>query len=334
MTEETPEPAIVLDLAPSLEQSLFDAESLARLEALGTVTRTTPGIDGDAERRLQADVLVTGWGSAPLPARRGGGWRLRFIAHSAGTVRHLVPKSLLSDGIRLTHASAAMARSVAETALWFTIGQLRSMHIVEKAMRQRHDWEPARSPGLGRTVEGTRIGVIGASRVGRVYIELVRALGATVVVHDPYLSDEEARQLGVLATPLETLLRTCFVVALHAPVTDETRGMLGAERLAMMPDGGILVNTARSALCDTAALTAELRQGRLSASLDVFDDEPLPADSELWDLPNVVLTPHIAGATHQGYRLQGRTVVDETEAYLQGRPLAHEIHASAYDRLA
>ncbi|WP_181765956.1 hydroxyacid dehydrogenase [Streptomyces albidus (ex Kaewkla and Franco 2022)] len=328
----TGKPAITLDLAPSLEATLFDEELLARLASLGTLTRTVPG--GDTARRQQADILVTGWGSSPLPAARADAGRVRFIAHSAGSVRHLVPKSLLSDGVRLTHASAGMARSVAEAALYFTLGQLRSMHHVDRAMRAAHDWEEARSPGLGRTVSGTRIGVVGASRVGRVYIELVRALGATVAVYDPYLSAEEAEQLGVSLMPLETLLRSCPVVALHAPVTDETRGMLTAERLALIPEGGILVNTARSALLDTAALTRMLREGLFSASLDVFDDEPLPADSELWDLPGVVLTPHIAGATHHSHRSQGTIVVEEIERHVQGRPLLHEVLPETYDRLA
>jgi phosphoglycerate dehydrogenase-like enzyme len=330
----TGKPKIVLDLAQSLEVTLFDAVLLDRLGALGALTRTTPGAEADAAARLDADILVTGWGSAPLPAHSADAGRIRLIAHSAGTVRRLVPKSLLGDGIRLTHASAGMARSVAETALYFTLGLLRSLHGVDQAMRGQRDWRQAESFGLGRTVAGTRIGVIGASRVGRVYIELVRALGATVVVHDPYLSEEEAEQLGVDTVPLDMLLRTCPVVALHAPVTDETRGMLSAERLAMIPDGGILVNTARSALLDSAALSATLRAGRLSAALDVFDDEPLPGDSELWDLPNVVLTPHIAGATLHSRQLQGKIVVEEIERHVQGLPLVHEIHPSTYDRLA
>ncbi|MFC4496280.1 hydroxyacid dehydrogenase [Streptomyces ovatisporus] len=327
----TGRPRIAVDLAPSLEESLFDAALLDRLESVGTLVRTA---GTDTALRRQADILVTGWGTPPLPPRRAGTGRIRFIAHSAGTVRPLVPKSLLAEGVRLTHASAGMARSVAEAALYFTIGQLRSLHRVEHAMRHGRDWQEAGSYGPGRTVAGTRVGVIGASRVGRIYIELVRALGAAVAVSDPYLSEQEAVRLGVRLMPLDELLRSCPVIALHAPVTEETRGMLDAERLAMIQDGGILVNTARSALLDTAALTRMLREGRLSASLDVFDDEPLPQESELWELPDAVLTPHIAGATLDSRRHQGTIVVEEIERYVRGLPLEHEIHVAAYDRLA
>jgi phosphoglycerate dehydrogenase-like enzyme len=118
---------------------------------------------------------------------------------------------------------------------------LRSLHGVDRAMHGKHDWVAASAFGLGRTIAGTRIGVVGASRVGRIYIELVRAAGAEVVVHNPYFSEEAARELGVRLAGLDELLRTSPVVALHAPVTDEIRGMLRAERLALIPDPGEVI---------------------------------------------------------------------------------------------
>lgn len=323
----TAQPTILLDLRRDREDELFDDALRARLTGLGTLVRA----EGDAGARRRADILVTGWGSAPLPAHRADTGRLRFVVHSAGTIRRLVPKSLVADGVRLSHAAAGMARSVAELALYFTLSHLRDPHTVSRTMRRDRDWRRATPAGLGQTVADTRIG---ASQVGRVYIELVRALGAVVPVYDPYLSAADAERLGVVPTPLEELLRGCPVVALHAPVTDESRGMLSAERLALIPDGGILVNTARSALLDGAALVRELRSGRLSAALDVFDEEPLPADSELWGLPNVTLTPHIGAVTLHSRRAQGAIVVEEVERFCRGAALEHEIHQATYDRLA
>ncbi|MFR9723124.1 hydroxyacid dehydrogenase [Streptomyces sp. MS19] len=323
---------IALDLRDELADDLFDAALRARLAACGAVVRT--GGSGDAAVRADADVLVTGWGTPPLPERREALGRVRLVAHSAGTVRRLVPKSLVADGVSLSHAAAGMARSVAELALWFTIGHLRSLHSVDRAMHGGRDWAAAQAVPLGTTAAGTRIGVVGASRVGRVYIELVRALGATVPVYDPYLPEAEAERLGVVPTPLDELLAGCPVVALHAPVTDETRGMLDARRLALIPDGGVLVNTARSALIDGPALVAELRSGRISAALDVFDDEPLTPGDPLWELPNVTLTPHIGAATRHSRRTQGAIVVAEIERFLRGEPLEHAIRADTYDRLA
>ena len=318
----------MLDLAPEQELNLFAEDLLARLHALGTVER----IGG--EGRLGADVLVTGWRTPALPERRAEAGRIGLVVHSAGTIRKIVPKSLIEDGVRVSQATAGMARSVAEFALHLTMSLLRSLHGVDRAMHGAHDWSGASVFGLGTTIAGTRIGVVGASRVGRIYIELVRACGAEVVVHDPFLTEAAAQELGVELAGLDELVRSCQVVALHAPVTDETRGMISAERLAMIPDGGVLVNTARSAVLDGIALERELVSGRLSAALDVFDTEPLPADSPLWGLSNVILTPHIGAVTTHSRRSQGVIVVEEIERWCRGEDLRHEVLATTYDRLA
>ena len=110
--------------------------------------------------------------------------------------------------------------------------------------------------------------------------------------------------------------------------------MIDARRLALIPDGGVLVNTARSALVDTGALLAELRTGRLSAALDVFDEEPLPADSEWWRLPNVLLTPHLGARTWHSRRAQGEVVVEEVRRYLAGLDLRYEVLPETYDLMA
>lgn len=325
------QPRIIIDIARTLEDDLFDEGLLARLDALGDVSH----IGGSGDRvRMSADVLVTGWKTPALPSRRGPDDRLRLLVHSAGTIRGLVPRSLIEDGVRVSQASAGMARSVAELALYFTLSLLRTLQGVDRQMHQNHDWAEAASFGLGRTVSSETIGVVGASRVGRLYIELVKGLGAHVKVYDPYLSEADAARLGVVLVPLDELLSSCPVVALHAPVTSETRNLLSAERLASIRDGGILINTARSAILDTAALEREVRSGRLSAALDVFDDEPLPPDSVLWGLPNVILTPHIGAVTRDSRRTQGRIVIEEIERFFAGAALENEVLVSTYDRLA
>ncbi len=317
--------ALYVDLPSELEAELFGPEELARLEGFGPVTR-----QGD---RLDADILVTGWGSRSIPADPGP--RLKLVVHSAGTIRHLIPPELL-DRVRVSQASAGMAQSVAELALFMTISRLRDLDQIDRVMTTNlrdHAWHNA-DFGLGRTLAGTTVGVIGASRVGRAYLKLVVASGAQVLLYDPYLDEREAKELGARLVPLELLLSTSAVVALHAPVTDETRLMLDARNLALIPDRGVLINTARSALVDTEALLKELRSGRISAALDVFDHEPLPADSEWWRLPNVLLTPHLGAQTWHSRRTQGAIVVDEIRRYLAGLELRHEVRADTYDLMA
>ncbi|TDD18891.1 hydroxyacid dehydrogenase [Kribbella turkmenica] len=327
-------PTIYLDLPTALEAELFADESMRRLTRLGRLVRQGEWASGGTgDSRLQADILVTGWGSRPLPAGLDSRDRLKLVVHSAGSIRRLVPQALLPSGVRVSQASAGMAQSVAELALYMTIARLRELDRVDRTMTGEHSWAAA-DFGLGHTVAGSTVGVVGASRVGRAYLKLVVALGAEVLVYDPYLDERGAKELGARLVPLETLLTQSTVVALHAPVRPETRHLIDAQRLSLIRDGGLIVNTARAALVDTRALLAELRTGRLSAALDVFDEEPLPPDSAWWRQPNVLLTPHLGARTWHSRRAQGAIVIDEIRRYLSALDLRHEVLPETYDLMA
>jgi phosphoglycerate dehydrogenase-like enzyme len=195
-------------------------------------------------------------------------------------------------------------------------------------------WKSNGALGFGPELAASQIGVVGAGLIGRLYIGKVRALGAEVAVFDPYLSEDDAAALGVERVTLAELMRTCPIVAVHAPTTPETHHMIGAAELALMADGGYLVNTARSWVVDQAALLAELRSGRLRAALDVFDEEPLPADHPYRSLENVILTPHVAGATAQTNERQGAFAVEDLRRFFAGEPLLHEVTPERYRVMA
>ncbi|HEY3504450.1 MAG TPA: hydroxyacid dehydrogenase [Actinocatenispora sp.] len=325
---------IHLSLPPEQYDEFFTAEQGDRLAALGELSRDDPARRSTAAELLAYDVVVTGWGSPLLPAVPPAPSALRLVAHAAGSVRHVVPAGLLDHGVRVTQAAAAMADAVAEFALTLCLNLLRNIHTYDRAMYTGADWSSREWGGLGGELPAQRVGVIGASRTGRSFVRMVRALGAEVTVHDPYLSEADAAEMGVTTVDLAALLSGSDVVVVHAPVTAETTGMLGAAELALIRDGGILVNTARSAVLDERALTAELVSGRLRAGLDVFDVEPLPAGHPLLHLPNVIVTPHEAGASVQSREAQGRITVDEIERFLAGQPLRHEVTRNRYDHLA
>jgi phosphoglycerate dehydrogenase-like enzyme len=181
---------------------------------------------------------------------------------------------------------------------------------------------------------GKVVGIVGASRIGRRVIELLRPFDLCVLVFDPYLPDAEAAALGVESVELDDLLARSDVVSLHAPLLPETRGLLDAGRLARLRDGAVLVNTARGGLVDTAALTRELASGRIEAVLDVTEPEVLPADSPLYDLENVLLTPHVAGSLGNETRRLGRLAVEEIERYARGEPFAHPVRLEDLARIA
>ncbi|RGC65290.1 D-3-phosphoglycerate dehydrogenase [Micromonospora sp. MW-13] len=274
----------------------------------------------------RAEVLVTSWGVPRLDAALlDRAPALRLVAHTGATVKPFVTDEVFARGVAVTQAGQGMARSVAEVALAFTLALLHRVPRFDHALHLGVDWYVAEQAPPRHEILGCPIGVVGASRTGRAYLELVRALGAEVAVADPTLTPADAAALGARLVSLDELLAGSRIVALHAPTLPETRHLIGARELALLPDGAGLVNTARSWLVDEAALVAELATRRIDAALDVFDDEPLPERHPLRGLPNALLTPHQAAATVQGRRRQGEIVVDEIARYAAGRPLAHAV---------
>jgi phosphoglycerate dehydrogenase-like enzyme len=163
---------------------------------------------------------------------------------------------------------------------------------------------------------------------------LLKAWDVDVWVSDPYLDDARAAELGVKKVSLDELFANCAIVTVQAPPTDETCRMIGARHFAMLPDNAIFVNTARSHTIDYDALLAELQSGRIQAALDVFDQEPLPSDSPFLKLENVIVTPHVAGASTQARLRQGNAIVEEFERFLAGEPLRYAVSGDMLPTMA
>ncbi|MGP3976219.1 hydroxyacid dehydrogenase [Streptomyces sp. 8N114] len=281
-----------------------------------------------------ATVLVTGWGCPPVDAAvLAAAPRLRAVLHTGGSVKGLVTPACWERGLAVSTAADANAVPVAEyTLAMILLTGKDALGLRERYRAERHFTLGLIHSGIGN--RGRRVGVIGASRIGRRVLALLRGFDVETLLFDPYTDDATAAQLGARRTGLEELLRTCDTVSVHAPETPQTRGLLDAERLALMPDGAVLINTARGSLVDTAALTRELVAGRLTGVLDVTEPEPLPPDSPLYELPNAVLTPHIAGSHGNELRRLGLGVVEELERLAAGLPLVHRVHAPDLDRVA
>ncbi|QKW10304.1 hydroxyacid dehydrogenase [Streptomyces sp. NA04227] len=329
-------PRILLSVPAHESAAFFPPDTRRDLAVLGEVTEIPPGELQDPARCAAAlaevDVLVTAWGFPRLDAQHlSMAPRLRFVMHAASSLRSLVTDVFWAARIPVSQAGAAMAPSVAGQSLAMTLALLHRLNRQDHALRSGADWEAARGTGRPCEIAGARIGVIGASRTGRPYIDSCRALGADVQVYDPYLTPGDP--LAPLATSLPELLATSDVVALHAPATDETRGMLGAAEIALIRDGGRLVNTARSSLVDMDALYEAVAAGRIDAALDVFDEEPLPRDDRWRALPNALLTAHLGGASTQSRHRAGRIVTEEIDRFLHGRELRHAVTREAMERM-
>jgi phosphoglycerate dehydrogenase-like enzyme len=332
-------PLIVLAMIPGLERSLFTEEHLTTLRAMAALPESEPAVPFDGERagRLlpDAEILLTGWGCPELStAVLDRAPKLRLIAHCAGTVKDMVTPACWERGLRVITAAEANAIPVVEyTVAAILLANKHAFHIREIYRQERRYgiWHHT-TPGIGNL--NKRIGIVGASRIGRRVIEALRPFDFTLCVYDPYFSAEEAERLGVEKLELDQLLRSSDVVTLHAPSLPETRHMIGARELALIRDGAALINTARGALIDGEALAKELSSGRIRAVIDTTEPETLPADSPLYDLPNVFLTPHIAGASGTEVYRMSSLVIEEIGRYLHGEPLQHEVRQEDIPRIA
>jgi phosphoglycerate dehydrogenase-like enzyme len=316
----------------------------ARLEGLGEVDRNRGDSNLEREEVLAriegADAVLTSWGAPRFDAELlERAPRLKLIAHAAGTIKSFVTPAAFERGVAVTHAAGVIAESVGEWALTVTLAALRRVVDFNRIMRDPNSgqrprgWGPEkREVGYGEELYGKRVGVVAASLTGRAFIRLLQPFGCEILVFDPYLSPQRAAELGVrLVADLGELMASCDVVSNHAPTTPETDGMISAGALARLRDGALFVNTARAAAIDYGALVAELQGGRIRAALDVFPREPLDDASPLRDLPNVLLSPHVAGATVESRRRLGSTMIDEMARFFAGEPLRYGVTA---ERLA
>ncbi|WP_031108436.1 hydroxyacid dehydrogenase [Streptomyces sp. NRRL S-146] len=331
-------PQALFAMAAENVPQVFPSEVLARLRTSVDIDPDLVAEDFTDPRVLDAlartEILVTGWGCPRLDETvLAAAPRLRAVLHSAGSVKSFAGPGIRERGIAVSSAAVANALPVAEYTLAMILLAGKDVLAARERMRTARTstgWGVI--PGIGN--HGRRVGVIGASRIGRRVLELLRPFDLRPVLTDPYVDEQQAAALGVPLLPLDELLRTSDIVTVHAPETPETHRMIGRRELALMPDGAVLINTARGALVDHDALVAELRAGRLTAILDVTDPEPLPADSPLYDLPGAFVTPHLAGSQGNELARLGLAVAEEAERLLAGEEPAYAVDWAALAREA
>ncbi len=245
--------------------------------------------------------------------------RLRVIAnHSVGT-DHVDLAAAKAKGVIVTNTPDVLSDATAEIAILCMLGAARRAAEGDRMTRDgRWDfWSPAFM--VGRQVTGRRFGVLGMGRVGQVTAERARGFGMEIHYHNRRRLDPALEKGAVFHDTVESLLAVSDVLSLHCPATPETRDLINERTLALLPEGAILVNTARGALVDEAALVAALKSGRLfAAGLDVFRTEP-GGNPEIAALPNVFLLPHIGSATRETRDAMGFRALDNLDAIFAGR---------------
>ena len=324
---------------------VFSDETLERLKRLFDVTFNDLGRDYTSEElatRIRGfDGLITGWGSPTLTDEVfENADRLKIIVHSAGSVKaKLLPKSVVEKyviprGICVCNAPKAIAYNVAETIIGLMIMTSHRLYDHVFNVKERGMWRDPSLPREFKTINGSVIGIVGASTVGREVIRLLKPFDCKILVYDPYLADEEAEKMGVEKVSLEDLFRRSDFISVHAPLTEETIHMIGRKHFRLMRDGAVLINTSRGKVLDQDALLEECKTGRILVALDVTDPEPLPRNSPLRRLKNVLLTPHIAGHGYYGAKKIGEMTLQALEDFFAGREVKNRVDFSRYDILA
>ncbi|HHV97253.1 MAG TPA: hydroxyacid dehydrogenase [Clostridiaceae bacterium] len=307
---------------------IFSQESLDMLSQMGElVLNEDADVNPDAQRAKElikgANIVITSWGSPKLDADiLSAAPDLELVIHAAGSVKGIVSQELWERGVRVTSSAPVLGKGVAETTLGLVIVSLKYIWKLSENVRNG-GWKEA-SDKI-REVYDVTIGVIGAGYVGRHFMKLLQSFEVEVLLYDPYVTEDEARQLGAKKVELEELLRTSDVVSIHAPSIPETNKMINRDTLKLMKDDAILINTARGSIIDEEALVEELKKGRLFACLDVTDPEPPAKDHPLRKLPNVIMTPHIAGLANTGLKRIGKFVASELRKYLNGEQMEGEV---------
>jgi D-3-phosphoglycerate dehydrogenase / 2-oxoglutarate reductase len=248
---------------------------------------------------------------------------LELIAPARGGPVNVNVSAATAAGIPVLFAPGTNARAVAEYTLGLILTECKGIARAHCSMTAG-EWQPAiyHYAASARELHRQTIGLIGFGHIGRLLAPLLHAFEMRVLIYDPYVPDEDCAALGVIKVDLPSLLRESDVVSLHARVTPETRGMMGAEQFAAMKPDAYFINTARGSLVDYDALYTALSGGHLAgAALDTFAVEPPPPDWPLLKLDNVTLTPHVAGASRETARRKAETVIIDIANYYAGRPI-------------
>lgn len=297
------------------------------LEPFGPVAEVTEASDAEdelIEALAGAQVLVTQMGPVTervLDACPG----LRLVVVCRGGPVNVNLDAAKRHDVRVCYAPGRNAAATAEFTVGLMLAALRRIPQAHDLLARQGSWEGATYytyEHSGLELEDLPVGLVGYGAVGSRVARVLGAFGARVMVHDPYVHGEIH---GLRVASLDELLRKSQVITLHARLTPETRGLVGARELALLPQGAVVVNAARGPLLDEDALCDALESGRVSsAALDTYVREPLPSDSRLHALADrVVLTPHLGGASRAVAEKAARIAAGEVGRWARGEPLAH-----------
>lgn len=308
-------------------EDFITPEIVKTLESMGEViwnTSTEQLSSTELKHKLKdVDVCVTGWGCPRFEKSvLEGAQKLQLIAHTGGSVAPIVSDCLYDRGIKIISGNELYAESVAEGTLAYILSSLRNIPHYTEDMKNG-GW---RTTGFyNEGILDQSIGLVGFGMVAKYLVKMLAPFRNKIKVYDPHVRTDILAGYGVESASLEEIFSTCKIISLHAPKIPETYHLVNKQLLEMIPDGTILVNTARGSVVDENALIEELYKNRFKAVLDVYEVEPLPLDSALRKLDNVILIPHMAGPTLDRRKHVTMALIDDIKRFLRGERLKYEI---------
>ncbi len=270
------------------------------------------------------DVIFSSWGMVPLTQELlQHAPRLKAVFYAAGTIRYFTTDAFWHRKIRVCSAYTVNGEWVAKFTLAQILLALKNYWHAGQEYQQRKSWfERDNCPGM----YNSKIGIISLGAIGRQVVEFLKPFDLDIYAYDPFWTQEQAEKISITLLPLDEIFKVCDVVSLHTPWLPETVGMITGEHIRSMKPNTAFINTARGAVVrEDEMISALEKRPDITALLDVTYPEPPAAESKLWSLPNVVLSPHIAGSISGEVGKMGALMVDEFLRWVNDQPLHHEI---------
>jgi phosphoglycerate dehydrogenase-like enzyme len=332
-------PIIAVLAGEELFASFFDKRRRERLSRFSrwTLFPALKAKPGEASRLGGADALITTWDSPYLSVEAMKQMpSVRIIVHCGGEVKKRFETSLFRKLV-IVNTPGPMARPTAELGAALLLYSARNIDHYRAALRKKSNrvYQDVHLAGGGaESLQGREVGMIGFGRVGRALVEMLRGFDVRWRIYDPFAPKEIAAGLPVQFDSLNRVLRRSSLLIVTAAATEKTRHLLSQERLKMLQDGAAVINIARGSLIDLAALTQEVRNGRLRCALDVTDpEEPLPVSHPLRTLPGAIVTPHIGGGGRNTRGEMADAAMDELQRFFSGEEIHHRVTTSMLSRM-
>lgn len=323
-------------LNPTEKEHFFPDGLEAQLEQIGISSEVITADVGERFpeilKEAQPEIVLGGWDMPPLPLESvtGSGGSVRYLCFLCGTVRKKIKPEHLQQGLVVSNWGNAIGPYVAECTLMLILCALRHVARYGYNLKYKGEWRTRITPN--RSLFGKRVGLHGFGSIAQSLVRLMEPFNVEVTA-DTRVPDELLAEYGVKrAESTETLFAESDVLVELKPLTESTLNSVDEKLLRMLPEGACFVNVGRGAVVDEAAMIRVAQEGKIQFALDVFATEPLPPDSPLKELSNVMMVPHMGGATADRGRFCGNLALANIKRYLAGEPLENEVTEDIYDR--